>query len=159
MKRIIYTVLASALFLAMLTGTSKKRKPREAGSIPALTIPATTGWARHEVAGIAFFAPPDSVVERGETLDAVRIRLASAFEVRFEATASDIASNPKHDFHMYYAPDAQITLHEMSYGDQCQTLACTSVPIMGSPLCVNAMAKSNDECAQVVALVRSIRPL
>ncbi len=159
MKRIIYTVLACAAFLAMLTGTSKKRKPREAGSIPSLTIPTTTGWTRHEVAGISFLAPPSSIVETANRLDAVRIRLASSFEVNFLAAASDISQNPKHDFHMYYAPDAQILLQEMSYGDQCQAIACTTVAIMGSPLCVNAMASSNDECTQVVALVRSIRPL
>jgi hypothetical protein len=156
-KRIIYTVLACAAFLAMLTGTKKKMKPREAGSIPSLTIPATTGWARTEVAGIAFLAPPNSTVERADQLAGIRIRLASGYEVRFEAEAikSVIA---KHDFHMYYAPDAQIALTEHNWGDECHVVACTTVPIMGSPLCVIAHSKINEECTQVVALVRSIQP-
>ena len=158
MKRIIYTVLASVVFLAMLTATSRKRKPREAGSIPTLTIPATTGWARTEVAGIAFATPPNATITRAETLDGVRLTMPSGFEVRFEATAITTVSS-KHEFHMYYAPDAQIVLMEMSYGDQCQAIACSGVPILGSPLCVIAPAKTNEECTQIVAMVRSIRPL
>ncbi|MBA3502625.1 MAG: hypothetical protein M4D80_32145 [Myxococcota bacterium] len=157
MKRIIYTVLASAAFLAMLTGTSKKRKPREAGSIPSLTIPATTGWARTEVAGIAFVTPPNATVTRAETLDGIRITLPSGFEVRFEAAPITLSS--KHDFHMYHAPDAQIVLHEMSSGDHCQTFACSSVPILGYPLCVTSAPRTNEECTQIVAMVRSIQPL
>ena len=159
MKRIIYTVLACAAFLAMLTGTKKKSKPREAGSIPALTIPATTGWARTEVAGIAFLTPPNSTVERADQLAGIRIRLPSGVEVRFEATAIDVASYPKHDFHMFFEPDAKILLLEMGNGDSCEAIACSSVPVMGSPLCVRTVSKSNDECTQVVALARSIRPL
>jgi hypothetical protein len=158
-KRIIYTVLACAAFLAMLTGTKKKSKPREAGSIPSLTIPATTGWTRNEVAGIAFLSPPNSTVERADQLAGIRIRMPSGAEVRFEATAIDVASYPKHDFHMYFEPDAKILLFEMGNGDSCDVIACSSVPVMGSPLCVKAMSRSNDECAQIVALTRSIRPL
>jgi hypothetical protein len=47
----------------------------------------------------------------------------------------------------------------MSYGDQCQALACSGVPILGSPLCVISSAKTNEECTQIVAMVRSIQPL
>jgi hypothetical protein len=159
MKRIIYTVLACAAFLAMLTGTSKKRPPREAGSIPKLAIPATTGWARHEVAGIRFLTPPNSTVTRVDQLHGVRIHLASGSEVRFETTAIDLTQHTQHEFHMYFAPDANIILHDTRAGDECQTNACTTMPILGSPLCVSAFPLTFDECAQIVAIVRSIEPL
>lgn len=158
MKRIIYTVLACAAFLAMLTGTSKKKKPREAGSIPTLTIPATTGWARNEVAGIAFLSPANSMVMRAERLDGIVIRLASGYDVTFEPKPL-VIDGPKHEFHMYYAPDARIVLNESAYEDSCQVNACSGVPVLGAPLCVSATPKTNEECTQIVALVRSIQPL
>ena len=160
MKKILSTIVVCAGFLTMLTATSKKRVPREAGSIPKLTIPATTGWNRHEMAGIRFFAPPGSLVERTDELGKIVIKLKSGYEVRFEAMATDISKNPQHEFHMYYAPDAQISLFESRGGDECHMIACTTKPIMGSPLCMNAPPRnSNEECAQLVALVRSIEPL
>ena len=42
MKKILSTIAVCAGFLVMLTATSKKRTPREAGSIPKLTIPRQT---------------------------------------------------------------------------------------------------------------------
>ena len=156
--KVISTIAVCACFLLMLTATSKKRPPREAGSIPKLTIPSTTGWARNEMAGIRFMSPPNSVVTRGDTLADIRIKLANV-EVKFDATAFDVGKNPQHDYHMFYAPDAQVILHEMSSGDECQALACSTVPIMGSPLCMAAFSRTFDDCAQIVALVRSVQPL
>lgn len=158
-QRILYTALACAAFLAMLTGTSKKRPPREAGSIPKLAIPPTTGWASNEVAGIRFLSPPNAVVERADQLAGIRIELPSGASVGFEVSAVDVTTRPQSDYDMYLAPDAQITLVEQRSGDSCMALACTTVPIMGSLLCMNAYSTKHDECAQVVALVRSIQPL
>lgn len=157
--KVLSTIAVCACFLLMLTATSKKRVPREAGSIPKLTIPSTTGWTRNEMAGIRFMSPPNSVITRGETLAEIRIQFANGPELTFAATAFDIAKNPQHDFHMFYTPDAQIVLYEMNSGDECQALACSSMPIMGSPLCLSAFSKTFDHCAQAVALVRSIQPL
>ena len=159
MKRVVYTALACAAFLAMLTGTSKKRPPREAGSIPKLTIPDTTGWARNEVAGIRFLSPPNSIVERADQLAGIHIKLAKGADVTFEPTAIDLTTKPPHDFHMYFAPDASIELIESGGGDYCHAVACTTKPILGSPLCVNENSRNHEECAQIVALVRSIQPL
>jgi len=160
-KRTLYTVLASAVFLAMLTATKKRRKPREAGSIPKLTIPSTTGWASHEVAGIRFVTPPNATVTRADQLPAIRIQLASGKELAFSPTAIDIParrSSWSTDFVMFDAPDAAIVLHELGSGDECQALACSSVPVLGSPLCIDGFSRNNDECTQVVAIARSIQP-
>ena len=159
MKRRVYTVLACAAFLAMLTGTKKVRPPREAGSIPKLTIPPTTGWARNEVAGIRFLSPPSSVVERAEQLAGIHVKFPSGAVMTFESTSIDLSTKAQHAFHMYFAPDASIELIESGGGDYCLAVVCSSVPIMGSPLCVSQNARKHEECTQMVALVRSIEPL
>ena len=162
MKRILYTVLACAVFLTMLTGTPKKRRPREAGSIPKLTAPVTTGWQRTEVAGIRIAAPPNATVTRADDVYALEIRLERDRVFRFEKQVFDLPqlrSEYPVDFLMLDAPDAFIVLIETSGGnDFCRVVAC-SAPVNRAPLCVDTHAYANEQCAQVVAIVRSIQPL
>ena len=158
MKRTIYTIVACAAFLAMLTGTSKKKKLREVGSIPKLTIPDSTGWTRNEVAGIRFASPPNSVIERADQLAGVHIKFPSGEDFTFMPTAIDLSTRAREEFHMYFEPDAHILLSETGYTDYCIVTACTTVPIMGSPLCMHGDSSKHEDCAQIVALVRSIQP-
>jgi hypothetical protein len=163
MKRTLLTVLACAAFLAMLTATSKKRPPREAGSIPKITsIPETTGWARHEVAGIRFATPPSAVVTRGEQLAEIRIQVPGSFAFGFATQAIDIAQAKtvyEQDFLMYEAADAVLALSEMRSGDDCRVVACSTKLVFGAPLCIDTYTDTNAACADIVAIARSIEPL
>jgi hypothetical protein len=163
MKRTLFTVAACAAFLAMLTATSKKREPREAGSIPKITsIPETTGWNRHEVAGIRFATPPNAIVTRGEQLAEIRIELTNSRPFGFATQAIDIAQAKtayEKDFLMYEAADAYLALSDTRNGDDCHVVACSTKPIFGSPLCINTFTDTNAGCIDIVAIARSIEPL
>jgi len=159
MKRVVYTALACAAFLVMLTGT-KKRSMREAGSIPKLTIPSTTGWTSNEVAGIRFLSPPNVTITRADGLSGLRFTFAGEPELMFGPI--DLVQTRSYylmDYLMYDAPDAVIALEERGSGDECRAAACTTQAIQGAPLCLDIRAQPTTHCVELVALVRSIQPL
>ena len=158
MKRVVATVLACAAFLAMLTGTSKRRQ-REAGSIPKLSIPPTTGWTRTEVAGIRFLTPPGATVTRGDDVAQVKITFDGEPAFGFLPAPVDLDAYRAQyvkDYLMYTAGDGFIGLDELGSGDTCRAIACTT---LGAPLCVDVRSQQNQRCEQVIAIVRSIERL
>ena len=158
MTRVLYTVLACAAFLVMLTGT-KRRPMREAGSIPKLTIPSTTGWTEHR-AGIRFLAPPHVTITPAETPQGLRFSFAGEPELMFgPVDLVQVRSYYQKDYLMFDAPDAVIALEERGGADECRAAACTTRTVDGAPLCLDIRTTPFAHCADLVALVRSIEPL
>jgi hypothetical protein len=181
MKRIIYTGLVSALFLAMLTGTSKKRPPEDAGPRIAqpLSVPETAGWTLNELgdAKVRFHSPPNSLVDRDKAGGIKHVNgrhftvhMPGALDVVFSSKAAErmdpaqlvewYRTQPGFVGFIFQAPDAVVGQRV----DQCEVTACTT----GEPatrMCARASVDDDhhrltpEECMQIVAIARSVEQL
>jgi hypothetical protein len=155
----------SALFLAMLAGTSKKppdpRTPEQV--VPQVTVPSTTGWPTHTVAGVKLQAPPGVGVDGNIT---VHMTVDVTFD-RATGDRTDIAREREWYLtrstgfvgFMLDMPDALVALREDHDVRFCEVTACSS-----RRLCTRAglaldgtKRLTYDECSQVIAIARSMQ--
>lgn len=177
MKRLA-TIITCLGFLAMLAATSKRPDPpRPATGPPAqpLPVPPTTNWQIREQqgAGVIFQMPPNATLRDGGASSSGRffiVRLASNVDVQFdtamgERTAIDREREwyrtkvPGFAGFAHDAPDALVAELEDNGKRFCQVTACTNAN-PGTRMCTRAGSLDAqltlDECAQVIAIARSV---
>ncbi len=165
MKRTLSTIAVAVLFLAMLTATSKKKRPPEHQPPSPRDVPPTAGWTRNEAGGVTFLSPPNAVVDR----ETMHVKMPSGVDVELRTLAINFDTERaayKQDGEYTYgylldAPDAIVAVRWVPepMGEFCEVSACSA----GNKRCVyraglgDRVKLTTEECMAIVAMVRSVQ--